>query len=169
MNYDLIPNQCLGKFFFGMTIKEAITYIYQNETDIPRVKITFNENEPYQDPIYLNLQDNGFILEFEPYQQTLRKIIVYNISKIKIYYNNVLIARNSSPSFSQLYKIFGPTTPGRYDPKKFMYSLIYPSLIFNFPIPQSYNDIFVEKYSSKKRTRKYQLIFQIILLPFWII
>ena len=99
----------------------------------------------------MNLLDNGFILEFEPFQQTLKKILVYKFTSIKIYYNNSLISRNSPPSFSQIYKLFGPTTPGRYDDKKMVYSLLYPSLIFNFAIPQQYNDLFVEKYSIRKR------------------
>ena len=44
MNFELLPNKCLGKFHFGMTVREAIKFIVKNETEIPKIKITFNEN-----------------------------------------------------------------------------------------------------------------------------
>lgn len=56
MQVDLIPNKKLGPFFIGMPIREALGFIKENELDIPRVKISFDDQVSF---FAFNFQKKG--------------------------------------------------------------------------------------------------------------
>lgn len=101
----------------------------------------------------LTLQNNGLRLRFDGPDQRLRLIEVLDFSKTRLSYKGhsigmqgehtsgaALHVPKTGPGFREVYKIFGPTTPGEYiTPKRAeqedgIYVLSYPGIAFSFPL-----------------------------------
>ena len=114
--------------------------------------------EPIQQPVVLDLPENGIRLRFDGQDQRLRLIEVLDFSKINLTYKNIELVRRSKaqddgigkgpdaaagPTFKHVYnRQFGPSYPGEYLPpssgqKNGTYVLSYPGIAFSFPLQHS--------------------------------
>ncbi|KAM3580824.1 hypothetical protein VKS41_006881 [Umbelopsis sp. WA50703] len=101
----------------------------------------------FQDPLdmdfIISLPQNGLNLRCDGSLQRLRCIECYDISKVKlIYQNNDVSSNRTIPTFLLIYKSFGPTYPGEFYASESAYSLNYPGLSFTFPIPSRHQELY---------------------------
>jgi hypothetical protein len=98
-----------------------------------------------QDPLKLDVvisfPDHGFHLRFDPWSQRLRLVEIFDVKRLQMRYATSMIGGPSTlATFVAVYALFGPTFPGIYDKERGIYSLFYPGLSFEFPIPNQYTD-----------------------------
>jgi len=90
------------------------------------------------------LYENGILLCFEPTSQRLRKIEIKEPSKTRLSYAGYeFCSPDVDPTFAIIYRRFGPSTPGNYDPNNHLYSLHYKGVSFVFPVDKEYHSKYV--------------------------
>jgi hypothetical protein len=145
LQLQLVPGKGLGDFTLGMPIAESINVIQQNIDAISHVELKFNESDPLNMDIILDLTEDGFLLRFEPASQRLKMIEIYDVPKVTLTYcGSVFSAANVPPTFVLIYSRFGPSYPGDYNSAKNAYYLHYPNLSFKFPIPAKYHSLYTD-------------------------
>eukprot|EP01094_Clydonella_sp_ATCC50884_P017190 TRINITY_DN2944_c0_g1_i1.p1 TRINITY_DN2944_c0_g1~~TRINITY_DN2944_c0_g1_i1.p1 ORF type:complete len:222 (-),score=35.24 TRINITY_DN2944_c0_g1_i1:39-704(-) len=139
------PGKSVGEFTIGDPLSRGLRFAKDNVKDIPSIELKYNEKEPLDLDITLDLSKNGIRLHYEPCTQKLRVVEVYNLRAMRLSYDEQLFsAPDMAATFEVIYNRFGPTHPGKYDTRSQCYELHYPGITFTFPIPTKY----VNKYSS---------------------
>jgi hypothetical protein len=119
----------------GMPLLEAMSYLQKNVDKIQKVDVLFNSQDPISADIILKLTNDGILLRFEPISQRLKMLEVFDLSKIRLTYVDTLFTGPSSDStFYKIYKLFGPSYPGKYDKIIHSYILSYPGIIHHMKI-----------------------------------
>lgn len=93
--------------------------------------------------------DEGVVLRFEPHAQRLKIVEIHDVTKVVLSYGGVVfsgpqvdasfvkyVQKNVATNILRIYNVFGPTYPGRLE--NGIYTLSYPGLSFQFPIPVEY-------------------------------
>eukprot|EP00457_Paulinella_chromatophora_P003432 gb/GEZN01003440.1/.p1 GENE.gb/GEZN01003440.1/~~gb/GEZN01003440.1/.p1 ORF type:complete len:414 (+),score=35.72 gb/GEZN01003440.1/:447-1688(+) len=135
---SLIPEIALGPFIIGSPIGDSLEYINKHGLSLRNNELSFDPGNPLSEDLCLNLVDYGLQLRFDPVSQRLRLIDVYDLSKVQLEYRGSICSENGVPSFQQIYKLFGPTYPGRFLEKGNTYLLQYPGVCFLFAIKQNF-------------------------------
>lgn len=95
--------------------------------------------QPFQTPlnvdIIINLPQDGIRLIFDPVQQRLKAIEVFNMKLVKLkYYGLPFNSPEVVPSIEEIEHSFGATHPGVYDASKQLFALHFRGLSFYFPV-----------------------------------
>eukprot|EP00761_Pharyngomonas_kirbyi_P000534 gb/GECH01000534.1/.p1 GENE.gb/GECH01000534.1/~~gb/GECH01000534.1/.p1 ORF type:complete len:437 (+),score=111.86 gb/GECH01000534.1/:1-1311(+) len=140
LELKVIPGKSVGLFQIGMPLSNAITHLRRNSKEIKKVEVIYNENDPLNYGPVLTLLDSGIILRFEPHSQRLISIEVSDLRQVKLSYSGTVFTGTPSrvPTFVQVYQLFGPTYPGKFQQSSRTYHLHYSGVTFLFPIPSKY-------------------------------
>src|ERR1700743_3466760 len=115
----------------GASIHDILARVKSLPLLYPNISLSYSQSFPLSTPIVLTLPHNGVRLRFDAPEQRLRLIEVLDFGKLQLRYkeNNIGNPQGESdpepihgpsvvpppgPTFRQVYKIFGPTTPGEY-------------------------------------------------------
>lgn len=148
---DVMPGESLGHFTLGASLYSILSYTKSQVALYPQIDLVFSQY-PLHTPTIIKLRPNGVQLRFDAREQRLRMIEVTDFSKMKFAYKGHDVVRLSNdgvtelmsgqepvgPLFKNVYKLFGPTTPGEWTPPtddrlgKGIYCLSYPGISFNF-------------------------------------
>jgi len=140
---EVLPGKSIGAFALGMSLPEATQFIQQKNKTFSHVELKYNEVEPLSTDIVLDLNEDGFMLRFEPRTQKLRTIEIYDVLRVTLTYaGEIFSGPTVAPTLVNITERFGPTHPGEYDQLNRVYSLLYPGLLFAFPIPKKYEDLY---------------------------
>ncbi len=136
-----------------MHFSHAVAAIQSLVGVIKRVHILYSEKEALNVDLVINLTKDGIKLIFDPVNQRLRTVEVYDLSLLRLKYR---YARSSNfehvhittlPSFSdvlfncadvaptieQIDQSFGATHPGVFDDERRVFTLTFRGLSFEFP------------------------------------
>ncbi|KAH0934956.1 hypothetical protein HID58_012073 [Brassica napus] len=139
--FDLRPGVGIGPFSIGMPICDAFAQIEQQPNIYDVVHVKYHDEDPLKLDIVISFPDHGFHLRFDPWSQRLRLVEIYDVKRLQMRYATSMIGGPSTlATFVAVYALFGPTFPGIYDKERGVYSLFYPGLSFQFPIPNQYTD-----------------------------
>merc|ERR1711991_1252693 len=109
-----------------MTISSAINVIQSKQNKFCQAELKYNEQDPLSMEIIIDLIEDGLLLRFDSSSQRLLMIEIYDIYKLILFYSNIpFCAPNTLPTFVHIYDRFGPSYPGKFDPKKSCYYLHY--------------------------------------------
>src|SRR3989338_906544 len=116
----LVPGEAVGEFYIGMILHEAIELIKKQDRETTQVKVKYHPKRPFSTDIALDLPTRGLLLRFDPKQQRLRLIEIYNVLLMgELYYNCTLVGTpEKPPTFHRVYSCFGHSVPGQYSPDK---------------------------------------------------
>ncbi|KAF3593029.1 hypothetical protein DY000_02026465, partial [Brassica cretica] len=138
--FDLRPGVGIGPFSIGMPICDAFAQIEQQPNIYDVVHVKYHDEDPLKLDIVISFPDHGFHLRFDPWSQRLRLVEIYDVKRLQMRYATSTIGGSTLATFVAVYALFGPTFPGIYDKQRGVYSLFYPGLSFQFPIPNQYTD-----------------------------
>lgn len=146
----------IGWITLGTSLHAILTRMKAQSKAYPTLNLSYSASDPVARPIVLSLPENGFRLRFDGPDQRLRLIEIVNFSKITLTYHATELVRRSKsssddsfepdtmpegPTFSHVYRIFGPTYPGEYVAPEGKggrgmgtYVLSYPGVSFSFPV-----------------------------------
>ena len=102
---ELIKGKKLGSFEIGWTLHEIIDELKYNSRDFKQIKLTYNLFNETNDDIILNVQTCGIYLHFDGIQQRLKLIDVYDLNKISIYYDKLLLTESTLNTKSKINSI----------------------------------------------------------------
>uniref|UniRef100_A0A7S3YXH7 Uncharacterized protein n=2 Tax=Lotharella globosa TaxID=91324 RepID=A0A7S3YXH7_9EUKA len=103
-----------------------------------RIQVQFNTSNPYRMDIGLVLSHLGLRLRFCSYSQRLKIIDVFQPMKIRMSYDSrPLSGPDTTPTFSLVSRVLGPTFPGRNNTRKRMHMLQYPGVCALFPLKKA--------------------------------
>jgi hypothetical protein len=134
---EIIPGRSVGPFSLGSTIGSILTQVVSGQRLKYDTDFLFDDKAPYSFDIVLDLKSIGVQLRFDPITQRLWTIDVYDIGKINLAYGGEIFAGTSqaTPTLRVLYRLFGPTFPGKFDTDLDCYILSYRGLSFAFQVP----------------------------------
>ncbi|KAL9115021.1 MAG: hypothetical protein Q9227_001265 [Pyrenula ochraceoflavens] len=153
------PGRALGFLTLGSSLHNVITRLKAQPQTYPSLDLSFSASDPIQQPVILDLPENGIRLRFDGPDQRLRLVEVLDFSRISLTYKNTELVRRSraqeeaagkesnskaGPLFKHIYnRQFGPSYPGEYLPpgepgqRYGTYVLSYPGIAFSFPLLHS--------------------------------
>uniref|UniRef100_A0A7S2TFT8 Uncharacterized protein n=1 Tax=Lotharella oceanica TaxID=641309 RepID=A0A7S2TFT8_9EUKA len=135
VSMELLPGKGLGPFYLGSPISDVIAYMRKRGMEYRRVQVQFSIANPYRMDICLVLSHLGLRLRFCSYSQRLKIIDVFQPMKIHMSYDSrPLGGPDTTPTFSLVSRVLGPTFPGRNHTRKRMYMLQYPGVCALFPL-----------------------------------
>ena len=134
---EIIPGRSVGPFFLGSPIRSVLAHLVSGQRLKYDTDFLFDEKAPYNFDIVLDLKNIGIQLRFDPITQRLWTIDVYDIGKMNLAYGGEIFAGMSqaTPTLRVLYRLFGPTFPGKFDTDLDCYILSYRGLSFAFQVP----------------------------------
>ena len=134
---EIIPGRSVGPFFIGSPIRSVLAHLVSGQRLKYDTDFLFDEKAPYNFDIVLDLKNIGIQLRFDPITQRLWTIDVYDIGKMNLAYGGEIFAGMSqaTPTLRVLYRLFGPTFPGKFDTDLDCYILSYRGLSFAFQVP----------------------------------
>ncbi|KAI8582668.1 hypothetical protein K450DRAFT_226360 [Umbelopsis ramanniana AG] len=143
LELSISPASSLGPFRIGTSIWEIINFLRERSSFFPQVELKYSQEDPLGVDFIIDLPQNGLSLRCDGTSQRLRCIECYDISKVKlVYQNNDVSSNRTIPTFLLIYKSFGPTYPGEFDSAESVYTLSYPGLSFTFPIPSRHQELY---------------------------
>lgn len=147
---QILPKKGLGDFTLGSSLHCVVTHVKASPQTYGTINLQFSQTDPITKPVVVHLPDDGYRLRFDGPDQRLRLIEVMNFAKIQLIYENKEIPKSSKsldglsqggPGFRHVYRLFGVTYPGEYQPPKSgaygTYILSYPGVAFSFPLLHS--------------------------------
>ncbi|KAI8369334.1 uncharacterized protein BYT42DRAFT_583999 [Radiomyces spectabilis] len=141
----IVPGKSLGPFRLGSSLWDVIYFLRDRPQFFPTVELKYSQEDPLFYDFIIALPSNGLNLRFDGALQRLKSMECYDPSKVKLVYQNSDVSSSRTiPTFLLVYKSFGPTYPGEFDPLKGLYILKYPGVSFMFPIPTRYQDLYAK-------------------------
>jgi len=135
--FTVLPEKGLGPFELGSSVRTVVQYIREHNREFSKAVTKFNECEPLDMNICIDLIHQGIELRFNPFSQRLELIRIYNLFQLMLVYNDTLLsAGDHLPTFLSVHSKFGPTSAGHYSDAKDVYLLHYPGTTFVFHIPE---------------------------------
>ncbi len=134
---EVLPGRSLGAFQLGDTIGSVLSQLVSTQSLKYETNFLFDDKAPYDFDMVLDLKDVGMQLRFDPLSQRLWTIDVYDIGKVNLAYAGETFSgpKLPTPTLRVLYRLFGPTFPGKFDTDLDSYILSYRGLSFAFPVP----------------------------------
>lgn len=136
----------------GASLHYTLTRLKAHPEAYPSIDLLYSSSAPLNEPVLVNLPENGLRLRFDGPDQRLRLIEVLDFSKYPLIYKNNEVVKSSKyqdrsqpqgPSFRHVYnRLFGPSYPGEYiaphsGSSHGTYVLSYPGVAFSFPLQHS--------------------------------
>ncbi|XP_017773620.1 PREDICTED: UPF0183 protein CG7083 [Nicrophorus vespilloides] len=139
LDLEIVPERSLGceqwELVLGMHFSQAVAIIQSQVGNIKGVQVLYNDANPLEVDLIINLSQDGIRLFFDPVVQRLKIIEICNMKMVKLKYCG--LAFNSPevlPSIEQIEHSFGATHPGVYDSEKQLFVLNFRGLSFYFPV-----------------------------------
>lgn len=118
-----------------MHFSQAVAIIQSQVGIIKGVQVLYSDTTPLNVDIIINLPQDGIRLIFDPVQQRLKAIEVFNMKLVKLkYYGLPFNSPEVVPSIEEIEHSFGATHPGVYDAAKQLFALHFRGLSFYFPV-----------------------------------
>uniref|UniRef100_A0A182P764 Uncharacterized protein n=1 Tax=Anopheles epiroticus TaxID=199890 RepID=A0A182P764_9DIPT len=141
LDLEVTPERSLGsttenwEFVLGMHFSQAVAIIQSQVGIIKGVQVLYSDTDPLNLDIIINMVQDGIRLIFEPIQQRLRTIEVFNMKLVKLKYCSMTFnSPEVVPSIEEIEHSFGATHPGVYDAAKQLFALHFRGLSFYFPV-----------------------------------
>jgi hypothetical protein len=143
LTLNVVPERSLGceqwEFIVGMHFSQAIAIIQSQVGYIKNVQVLYNDTNPLDIDLVLNLPQDGIRLFFDPVSQRLKIIEIYCMKLVKLKYCNLPFnSPEVLPSIEQIEHSFGATHPGVYDSEKELFILNFRGLSFYFPVESKF-------------------------------
>eukprot|EP01137_Pigoraptor_chileana_P016156 Opistho-2@72748 len=143
LDMEVMPGKGVGPFVLGMPVGAAIGFLRKHFRTINNVELKYSDANPTALALVINLADEGIQLRFDPASQRLKMVEVYDLGKTKLSYCGTRFCDGATEAtFVAVYRLFGPSHPGDYDPGRQQYCLNYPGLAFIFPIPTKHESLY---------------------------
>uniref|UniRef100_A0A8C5PW71 Phagosome assembly factor 1 n=1 Tax=Leptobrachium leishanense TaxID=445787 RepID=A0A8C5PW71_9ANUR len=139
LDLEVVPERSLGnqqwEFTLGMPLAQAVSILQKHCRTIRNVQILYSEQCPLSHDLILSLTQDGIKLLFDAYNQRLKVIEVYDLTKVKLKYcgthfNSPTIAS----TIEQIDQSFGATHPGVYNSAEQLFHLNFRGLSFSFQL-----------------------------------
>lgn len=145
---EVKPGVSLGPFKLGAFVNDVLRQI--REAFLPRqpeFDVVYSAESPLDTQVILRCKELGLQLRFEPRSQRLVCVEASNLSELPLSYQKSLfsgsaVAEDYVSSFIKVYRLFGPTYPGKYDPEVEHYVIKYQGLCIMFRIPQQFAETY---------------------------
>uniref|UniRef100_A0A4W3HY86 Phagosome assembly factor 1 n=1 Tax=Callorhinchus milii TaxID=7868 RepID=A0A4W3HY86_CALMI len=121
--------------FAGMPLAQGVAILQKHCRIIKNVQVLYSEQSPLSHDLILNLTQDGIKLLFDAYNQRLKVIEVYDLSKVKLKYCGVHFNSQAiAPTIEQIDQSFGATHPGVYNAAEQLFHLNFRGLSFSFQL-----------------------------------
>ena len=148
LNSPVHPGAQCGPFRLGMSLHEALAVIknraFSSNFESKKTSVIFSKLAPTERPIVVDIQAIGTMLRFEPKEQRLVVIDVYDLSKLGVSLQDHTIggpslADNEAATLKTLYSVLGVTHSGfrKEEVGKDAFCLQYPGLLIAFQVPEA--------------------------------
>uniref|UniRef100_A0A182JNQ4 Uncharacterized protein n=1 Tax=Anopheles christyi TaxID=43041 RepID=A0A182JNQ4_9DIPT len=141
LDLEVTPERSLGsttenwEFVLGMHFSQAVAIIQSQVGIIKGVQVLYSDTDPLNVDIIINMPQDGIRLIFDPIQQRLKTIEVFNMKLVKLNYCSMPFnSPEVVPSIEEIEHSFGATHPGVYDAAKQLFALHFRGLSFYFPV-----------------------------------
>uniref|UniRef100_A0A182MPS9 Uncharacterized protein n=1 Tax=Anopheles culicifacies TaxID=139723 RepID=A0A182MPS9_9DIPT len=141
LDLEVTPERSLGsttenwEFVLGMHFSQAVAIIQSQVGIIKGVQVLYSDTNPLNVDIIINMPQDGIRLIFDPVQQRLKTIEVFNMKLVKLKYCSMPFnSPEVVPSIEEIEHSFGATHPGVYDAAKQLFALHFRGLSFYFPV-----------------------------------
>ncbi|XP_050069817.1 PHAF1 protein CG7083 [Anopheles maculipalpis] len=141
LDLEVTPERSLGsttenwEFVLGMHFSQAVAIIQSQVGIIKGVQVLYSDTNPLNVDIIINMPQDGIRLIFDPVQQRLKTIEVFNMKLVKLKYCSMTFnSPEVVPSIEEIEHSFGATHPGVYDAAKQLFALHFRGLSFYFPV-----------------------------------
>ncbi|XP_015224015.1 phagosome assembly factor 1 isoform X1 [Lepisosteus oculatus] len=139
LDLEVVPERSLGneqwEFALGMPLAQAIAILQKHCRIIKNVQVLYSEQTPLNHDLILNLTQDGIKLLFDAWNQRLKVIEVYDLSKVKLKYCGVHFNSQAiAPTIEQIDQSFGATHPGVYNAAEQLFHLNFRGLSFCFQL-----------------------------------
>lgn len=143
LDLEIVPERSLGceqwEFILGMHFSQSVAIIQSQVGQIKGVQVLYNDPNPLEVDIIINLPQDGIRLFFDPVVQRLKIIEIYNMKLVKLKYCGLSFnCPEVLPSIEQIEHSFGATHPGVYDAEKQLFALNFRGLSFYFPVESKF-------------------------------
>ncbi|KAI6207695.1 RNA cytidine acetyltransferase [Aphelenchoides besseyi] len=138
LDFEVVPENCLRNEFIelalGTPINQVLSALKNASRVIRNVELIYCNKDPFNREITVILKNDGVRLTFDPKQQVLKLIEVYDFRHITLHYcNTVFSTPEKVADVGKVEHCFGATHPGVYDEKQKVYLLHWRGVSFNFP------------------------------------
>lgn len=93
LDLEVVPERSLGneqwEFTLGMPLAQAVAILQKHCRIIKNVQVLYSEQSPLSHDLILNLTQDGIKLLFDAFNQRLKVIEVYDLTKVKLKYCGV--------------------------------------------------------------------------------
>ncbi|XP_031471350.1 UPF0183 protein C16orf70 homolog isoform X3 [Phasianus colchicus] len=121
--------------FAGMPLAQAVAILQKHCRIIKNVQVLYSEQSPLSHDLILNLTQDGIKLLFDAFNQRLKVIEVYDLTKVKLKYCGVHFNSQAiAPTIEQIDQSFGATHPGVYNSAEQLFHLNFRGLSFSFQL-----------------------------------
>ncbi|XP_072135497.1 phagosome assembly factor 1 isoform X1 [Mobula birostris] len=139
LDLEVVPERSLGnerwEFALGMPLAQGVAILQKHCRIIKNVQVLYSEQLPLSHDLILNLTQDGIKLLFDAYNQRLKVIEVYDLSKVKLKYCGVHFNSQAiAPTIEQIDQSFGATHPGVYNAAEQLFHLNFRGLSFSFQL-----------------------------------
>lgn len=139
LDLEVVPERSLGnqqwEFTLGMPLAQAVSILQKHCRTIRNVQNLYSEQCPLNHDLILSLTQDGIKLLFDAYNQRLKVIEVYDLSKVKLKYCGVHFNSQAiAPTIEQIDQSFGATHPGVYNSAEQLFHLNFRGLSFSFQL-----------------------------------
>lgn len=143
LELELVPEHSLGndnwEFVLGMHFSQIVETIQSQIGIIKDVEVLYNDADPLNSDLVINLTKDGIRLIFNPKNQTLKQIEIFNLKLLTLKYcGNVFNSPEIVANVEQIEHTFGATHPGIYNNEKQTFTLTFRGLSFMFHIDAQY-------------------------------
>lgn len=143
LDLEIVPERSLGceqwEFILGMHFSQAVAIIQSQVGVIKGVQVLYNDTNPLDVDLVINLPQDGIRLFFDPVTQRLKIIEISNMKLVKLKYCGLHFnSPEVLPSIEQIEHSFGATHPGVYDAEKQLFQLNFRGLSFYFPLDSKF-------------------------------
>lgn len=138
----------------GASLHDVCTALRAQSKTFRKLELSYSAQDPVQNPVIVNLPDNGIRLRFDGVDQRLRLIEILDFHRSKFTYKNEdLIPHQASGAatfgkpqspliYRRVYQLFGPSYPGEFLPPTDgsaigTYVLSFPGIALSFPLQAS--------------------------------
>nr|XP_005608380.1 UPF0183 protein C16orf70 homolog isoform X2 [Equus caballus] len=139
LDLEVVPERSLGneqwEFTLGMPLAQAVAILQKHCRIIKNVQVLYSEQSPLSHDLILNLTQDGIKLLFDAFNQRLKVIEVYDLTKVKLKYCGVHFNSQAiAPTIEQIDQSFGATHPGVYNSAEQLFHLNFRGLSFSFQL-----------------------------------
>ncbi|KAL1465257.1 hypothetical protein WDU94_004840 [Cyamophila willieti] len=143
LELELVPEHSLGndnwEFVLGMHFSQIVEIIQSQIGIIKDVEVLYNDADPLSSDLVINLTRDGIRLIFNPRDQNLKQIEIFNLKLLTLKYcGNVFNSPDILANVEQIEHTFGATHPGIYNNEKQTFTLTFRGLSFMFHIDAQY-------------------------------